>query len=137
MLAVVFGVLVMLLVPLGVVAMKEGGIWLAVTIVDGLAAILFLILSEKEGNRLAEEWIVVASGIYHHVVYGKHTESRRSGAMVHTTHYYEMKVTVLYFTDGRTCVLGGRRDIDFPSGTNVRVIENGLGQRKIEKIENR
>jgi len=44
---VAFMALMMLLVPLGIVAMREGGIWLIIAIADALATIYILFLLNK------------------------------------------------------------------------------------------
>jgi hypothetical protein len=82
-------------------------------------------------NKQANIWFNVAEGEFDHVEYGHWTESRRSGAMVHTTNYYKMTATAIFFTDGRSYILNGRKDVPFPKGTKVTIRENKLGNRKI------
>ena len=120
------------------IGMKSQGYWpFLLLTVEGLGVIIFTILDRLEDEKLSKQWKCLTEGIFDHVVYGYYNYTRRSGAMVHTTHRYKMDVTTLYFSDGRTVVLRDRIDIDFYKGTKVKVLENGLGGRKVELVKDR
>ncbi|MDE2001028.1 MAG: hypothetical protein KGI60_00490 [Patescibacteria group bacterium] len=95
--------------------------------------------SNKEDEKKRNQWRVIAKGIYDYAVYGEYdyTVKHRSGAMVHhtSTTVHVMKVAAVYFCDGRTCVMEGRRDMPFPQGTVVHILENGLNELRIEGAE--
>lgn len=96
----------------------------------GLAMWLLVRWERKQANT----WTVVADGEFDRAEYGYYTYARRSGAMVHTTSYHRMDVTTVYFTDGRSFVMNGRRDMPFPRGTKIRIDKNGLGGRRFERL---
>ena len=108
-------------------------------ILVAIGALVHAYFYGKRVQRLRNEWRTVFEGTYDYAVYGEYDYVRmhRTGAMVHTSRatHHVMKVTAVYFDDGRTAVMEGRQDMDFPTGTAVRIIENGLGQRKIEKMD--
>ena len=72
------------------------------------------------------------------VEYGHYTHrwTTRSGAMVHTTHHHEQKMTAtaVYFADGRTCIMNGRFSMRFPRGTHIRISRNLAGSHSIEQL---
>ena len=88
---------------------------------------LAMFVMHKKGKR----WKLLTEGVYERVEYGEYPYTRRHGAMVHTTSHHIMQVTVVHFSDSRTCVLNGRRDMTFPKGTTIKILENGLEHRKI------
>lgn len=100
-------------------------------------ALVFASIERKTSERKRGEWKIVINGTYDYAIYGEYdyVRSRHVGMAGHTTDTYKMKVTAVYFNDGRSVVLKGRHDILFPKGTAIKVSENGLGERKIEKVE--
>lgn len=102
-------------------------IWLAVKI-------------RQRDEKLSKRWTIVCEDVYDHVVYRRYNYLTHSGAMVHTTDdvgVMEMEVTAIHFADGRSCILKGHWDMQFPKGTLIRVLGNGLGRRRIKKVESR
>lgn len=83
-------------------------------------------------TKKSKVWTLVAEGIYDRVEYGSFEYTTRGGAMVRVTRHHVMEVTVVYFNDGRTCVMEERHDMPFPKGASVRILENGMSRRKIE-----
>ena len=102
-----------------------GGLILIIAI--GIASLLHL--EKKQANT----WKVLAEGEFHRAEYGYYEYSRRHGAMIHTTSYHRMDVTAVYLYDGRSYVADGRLDMPFPSGTEIRISRNGLGDTKVER----
>lgn len=94
--------------------------------------IIFVIIVE---NKRSKTWETAAEGVYSHVVYGKYDYTTRSGAMVHHTNHHTMKLTVIYFTDGRTLVMKGRYNMEHPTGTKLRIWRNGNDDYRLEKVE--
>jgi len=74
-------------------------------------------------------WTVTAEGTYDHVVYGQYEYTHHS--MSHRKELLD--VTIVYFDDGRTCVLYGRHDLPFPAGTPVVIEVNGMEARRIRR----
>lgn len=81
-------------------------------------------------------WNAVTEGDYDYVVYGEYDYTRRSVSMVRSLRRYTMYVTVVYFTDGRTCVVRGLHDMNFPTGTKLRVSRNENGNYRFEEASN-
>ncbi len=94
------------------------------------AGIWFLVRWER---KQATTWTAVAEGALARVEHGFRTESRRSGAMVHTTSYYRVPTTTIVFDDGQAFVLRGRPDLPAP-GARIRVWRNGLGGYRLERL---
>ncbi len=86
------------------------------------------------GKKLANDWRIVAEGVFERVEYGEYAYSRRSGAMVHTTSHYRAIMTTVFLVDGRSFVTKGRQELTLERGTRVRVRRNGFGQHSFEKI---
>lgn len=98
----------------------------------GLAlVVLYFIRLER---KLAAIWEVVAEGEFDRVEYGYHEYTRRTGAMVHTTHHYREWLTTVHFCDGRSIVAHGRHSLPYPKGTCLRVWRNKIDDYKIEVI---
>ncbi len=88
-------------------------------------------------NKQSKKWKLETEGEYDHAVYGEKEAKRRTGAMVHTTHTYIIERTVVFFTDGRTCVLRGWIDMAYPKGTKLKIYKNPLGNRHIDWVGRR
>ena len=96
----------------------------------GLAMWLLLRWERKQANT----WTTVADGEFDRAEYGYYTYSSRSGAMVHTTSYHRMDVTTVYFQDGRSYAMNGRKDMPHPRGTKIRISRNRLGGHRLESL---
>jgi len=83
-------------------------------------------------SRWSQQWHTIATGIFDRAEYGEYKVRRRSGSMVHTTRTVIMDTTIIFFDDGRSYELGGRRDIPFPKSTKINILENKMGSRKLE-----
>jgi hypothetical protein len=94
----------------------------------------WIMVMDRDRRRAEADWRVVAEGEFDRVEYGYWVKAERHGSMVHTTSYRRMDVTAFYFMDGRSYVLGGRRDMPHPRGTRVRLWKNGVGDQRIEKL---
>jgi hypothetical protein len=85
-------------------------------------------------GKWAKQWHILATGIFDHVEYGEYKIRRRSGSMVHSTRTVTMEATIVFFDDGRSYELGGRRDITFPKFTKINILENKLESRKLQVV---
>lgn len=96
-------------------------------------AVGWAIQEEKRRKKLSETWNDVAEGEFHHVEYGDDVwwqrGQRSSMAARSTMRKQHLKLTVVFFNDGRSFVLNGRHDAPYPAGTRVRIRENGHGKR--------
>ena len=104
---------------------------LIVLLVAAVGGMIWLIRWER---RAASTWTVVAEGEFDRFEKRQHRYSTRSGAMVHTTTHHVVTVTAVHFTDGRSVVCWGGLNADWPKGTRIRALKNGLGSYKVEKI---
>ena len=102
----------------------------ALSLVVGLFAAL--IAMHRWIKRAEKTWTLVDQGFYLSVEYGYDTESRRTGAMAHSTSTVRFDVTVIRFSDGHTHVLRGRHSMPFASGTRMRILRNDLGVVRFE-----
>lgn len=114
--------------------MKNGDMLLMVAVSYGLLfiAAVTIVLILQRGSK---KWKIIAEGIYDHVSYGYYNEMDREGVMVHRDVIHKMEVTVAHLSDRRTYEMDGRHDITFPRGTQVQILENGPGDRKIQRLE--
>jgi hypothetical protein len=92
-------------------------------------------LDDRENRRLGNIWKLVMEGEYDYVVYGEYDYVRRVGSMPKHSVTYTMKTTAFHFADGRACVVKQRLDMPFPTGTQIRVLKNGLGDYRVEQVE--
>jgi hypothetical protein len=97
-----------------------------------VGAMWLLVLWER---KQARTWTCVAEGEFDRIERGFRTESVRHGSMVHTTSYYRVPTTAVVLADGRSFVLRGRRDLPFGRGAKLRVLRNGLGSHRIERLD--
>ncbi len=79
-----------------------------------------------------DDWKTVREGEFSYIVYGEYDYTKRVGSMVHHDEKVTMRTAAIYFTDGRTYVVEGRPSIPFPTGTHIRILENGLGDYRIK-----
>jgi len=111
-----------------------------VTVLGGVILLMgFAVRRERlECERLSKQWHQLDEGVYETAEYGYwvSAESRRSGAMVHTTRteYRRIETTVVRFEDGRTRVLDGRHSMTCPRGACIRIMRNGLGRCRIDAV---
>lgn len=107
-----------------------------IVMIGALLLILFVFVAALlvHTDSLSKQWTVVMTGVYDSADYGYFEREERSGAMVHTTHYRKIEVTVIRFEDGRTHVMSGRYSMPFPKGSTVRVHRNGLNRHRLEKL---
>jgi hypothetical protein len=93
-------------------------------------------LARHERRLRDTPWESVATGVHDHTEYGFFMERYTSGTgRLKSSGYREMDVTVVYFTDGRTCVMRGRRSMPFPSGVRIAISRHPLHGHKIEAAE--
>ncbi len=109
-------------------------------VILALAALLALLIVvlvrvERASRQRERQWEPVLTGTFDRMEYGYYTVSERSGAMVHTTHYRKIEISVLYFQDGRTVIMHGRYSMPHVRGTVLRVHQNGNGRYRFEKLE--
>ncbi len=97
----------------------------------GCLAVLFILFGFSVRHR-RDDWKLVREGEFNYIVYGEYDYTKRVGSMVHHDEKVTMKTAAIYFTDGRTYVVDGRPSIPFPTGTHIRILENGLGDYRIK-----
>jgi hypothetical protein len=86
-------------------------------------------------RRAARQWSVVAEGAFA----GADRKSTVSGGYLTPSLWamrpYRLDTTRVRFQDGTSHFLDGLRHPDFPPGTRVRILRNGLGEMRIESAE--
>ena len=65
----------------------------------------------------ADKWDPVAEGVFDHIEYGRYH-------------------SVIYFDDGRTCLMRDWRvNMVHPKGTRLKISRNGIGQYRLYRID--
>lgn len=100
-----------------------------------IVGIIFLIglWSAKQVQRSRNTWSFYTQGIFDREETVVKYYSRRTGAMVHTTHRYSVKLSTIYLTDGTVLSnLTNCQGLPVEQGAQVKIYKNGLGNFKIE-----
>lgn len=86
-------------------------------------------------RRAARTWTLVAEGAFA----GAERKSAICGGYVTPSLWavrpYRIDTTLVRFEDGTSHCLDGLYHRDFPPGTRVRIMRNGLGEMRIESSE--
>ena len=86
-------------------------------------------------RRAARQWSVVAEGAFA----GAERKSAICGGYATPSLWavrpYRIDTTLVRFEDGTSHSLDGLYHRDFPPGTRVRILRNGLGEMRIESSE--
>ena len=101
-------------------------------LVVGVAGFSALIVWERKAART---WKVAAEGLLEGVEHRQHSYSRRSGTMVHSTTHYVIRITIIRFQDREELAVNGHFHPEWPKGTRIRVLVNGLDSYRLEKAE--
>ena len=111
----------------------SAGKFLAVLLIGSFGVLIWLAVSEQqEKQRLAAAWTVAAEGVYDRAEYG--TNVRAESTSHGGSYEVRQPFTVVYFDDGRTCVMKGvQYSLPFPKGTFIVIRRNGLGEYVIVK----
>jgi len=87
-----------------------------VWVIIGVVVLALIVLFIRAIVNDSEKWEKADEGIFDHAAYGR-------------------TFTVIHFDDGRTRLLGNWRiSMIHPKGTRIRIMRNGLGEYRIEKI---
>lgn len=94
--------------------------------------IMVIVESAWDNDIRARTWHTIAEGVFEGVEYSCSYESKRSGAIAHSYTTKEIAHTIVYFADGRTCILCNcRYTMTDPRGSYIVVQANGNEQYKI------
>lgn len=86
-------------------------------------------------RRASRTWTLVAEGAFA----GAERKSAVCGGFATPTLWgvkpYRVDTTLIRFEDGTSHCLDGLYHRDFPQGTRVRILRNGLGEMRVESSE--
>lgn len=103
----------------------------AIVVSLGLIVAAFI----RSFRRASRRWTVVAEGAF---AGAKRTSAVCAGFSTPTlwgVKPYRVDTTLVHFQDGTSHSLQGLHHRDYPVGTRVRILENGLGETRIEASE--
>lgn len=105
-----------------------------IPLLAGMAALISVgALLRWRKKSAGQRWELFAEGVFESAKYKDHVYTRRSGAMVHHTSRYTVRVWQITFD---RAVLYGLRFEDEPKfpkrGSHIKVMKNGMGRCKVE-----
>jgi len=101
--------------------------YLGTLLLLGLLAWIWAELYRRSGTS----WTVLAEGALKRIEYTEHTYRRRTGAMVHSTHYWTVRSNTLYF-EGGTVLYGITGVLKEPGTVLVRLMKSDHGEYRLE-----